>query len=69
MLGERDSEMAIRIEDTAHKAIRMNGHPFYVGVLPHTLRTTLMKRHLGDASIGMSVFVYRMYYYYNDICL
>ena len=55
MLGERDSEMAIRIEDTDHVAIRMNGVPFYVGRLPHKLRTTLMRRHLGDSSIGMLI--------------
>lgn len=52
MLGERDSEMAIRIEDTAHKAVRMNGQPFYVGALPHKLRVTLMRRHIGDSSAG-----------------
>lgn len=71
MLGDRDSEMAIRIEDTEHKAIRMNGQPFYVGALPHKLRTSLMKRHLGDSSLGKQYFdnmQYRTCVYFPILC-
>jgi hypothetical protein len=53
MLGNRDSELAIRIEDTLHCSTNMNGVPFTVGFMPHTLRVKLMKQHLGaDDSAG-----------------
>lgn len=48
MIGERDSELAIRIEDTLHCNITMNGQPFVVGYLPHMIRTRLMRQHLGE---------------------
>jgi hypothetical protein len=48
MLGERDSELAIRIEDTLHCNIKMNEQPFVVGFMPHTVRTRLMRQHLGE---------------------
>lgn len=55
MLGCRDSELAIRIEDTLHCTINMAGTPFTVGFLPHTLRVKLMRQHLGeDESLGES---------------
>ena len=53
MLGMRDSELAIRIEDTLHCNIAMNGVPFTVGFMPHTLRVKLMRQHLAaDDTIG-----------------
>ena len=52
MLGCRDTEMALRIEDTLHLDITMNGHCHTVGYLPHTLRLKLMKQHVRDDSIG-----------------
>jgi phosphatidylserine/phosphatidylglycerophosphate/cardiolipin synthase-like enzyme len=53
MLGERDSELAIRVEDTLHCNTTMNGQPFVVGYMPHTLRMKLMRQHLGeDESYG-----------------
>jgi phospholipase D1/2 len=52
MLGSRDSEVAIRIEDTLHLDIRMNGDRHTVGLLPHSLRMQLMRQHLGDQTIG-----------------
>jgi hypothetical protein len=48
MLGERDSELAIRVEDTLHCNATMNGQPFVVGYMPHTLRVKLMRQHLGE---------------------
>lgn len=53
MLGNRDSELAVRIEDAAHMDIRMNGNMFTVGCVPHRLRVKLMKQHLQcNGSIG-----------------
>jgi phospholipase D1/2 len=53
MLGNRDSELAVRIEDAAHMDIRMNGNLFTVGCVPHRLRVKLMKQHLQcNDSIG-----------------
>lgn len=52
MMGDRDTEVAIRIEDTSHMASRMGGHHWGVGCLPHMLRVRLMATHLGDAYAG-----------------
>jgi phospholipase D1/2 len=53
MLGNRDSELAVRIEDADHMNIRMNGNMFTVGCVPHRLRVKLMKQHLQcNDSIG-----------------
>ncbi len=57
MIGCRDSEVAIRIEDTLHLDTTMNGQPHTVGYLPHTLRLRLMKQHIRDESIGEFLFV------------
>jgi phosphatidylserine/phosphatidylglycerophosphate/cardiolipin synthase-like enzyme len=48
MLGERDSEVALRIEDSNIKTITMAGRNFSVGSLPHRIRTQLMRQHIGD---------------------
>lgn len=52
MIGCRDSEVAIRVEDTLHLDITMNGHTHTVGYLPHTLRLKLMKQHIKDETMG-----------------
>ena len=53
MLGHRDSELAIRIEDTLHVPTTMAGQQFMVGYLPHTVRMQLMRQHLGeDEALG-----------------
>lgn len=52
MLGLRDSEVAIHIEDTAHLNSKMAGQPHTVGFLPHTLRVKLMRQHAGDSNLG-----------------
>jgi phosphatidylserine/phosphatidylglycerophosphate/cardiolipin synthase-like enzyme len=52
MLGARDSEVAVRIEDTLHIESSFNGVPFNVGYLPFMVRNKLMKQHVADDSIG-----------------
>jgi phospholipase D1/2 len=54
MLGSRDSEMAVRIEDTLHQDITMNGKRHTVGILPHNLRMQLMRQHLSDLAADVS---------------
>jgi len=50
MIGDRDSEVAIRVEDTTHISIPFGGHQhFAVGLLPHTIRMRLMRQHIGDS--------------------
>ncbi len=61
MLGLRDSEVAIRIEDTLHVESRMAGLPHTVGFLPHSLRLKLMRQHAGDAKLG-EIFFPQCYY-------
>lgn len=51
--GNRDSEMAIRIEDTAHETITLDNKPFVVGSLPHQVRLRLMHQHLADETIDI----------------
>ncbi|KAG0023955.1 hypothetical protein BGZ82_010606 [Podila clonocystis] len=46
-VGFRDSEIAIIIEDTDMVPSKMNGEPYQVGNMAHTLRTDLFKEHLG----------------------
>ena len=48
MTGDRDSEVAIRIEDTNTKTIILGGASFGVGNRPHCIRMQLMRQHLGD---------------------
>lgn len=52
MLGLRDSEVAIRIEDTSHLASTLAGQPHTVGKMPHLLRLKLMRQHAGDPNLG-----------------
>ena len=47
MLGNRDSEVAIIIEDTDMINGKMKGQPFQVGKFSHSLRCHLMREHLG----------------------
>lgn len=46
--------MAVRFEDTAHEVITMNGEPFSVGVVPHSLRMRLMRQHMGDSTLNLT---------------
>ncbi|KAF9581189.1 hypothetical protein BGW38_001891 [Lunasporangiospora selenospora] len=46
-VGFRDSEIAIIIEDTDMVDSTMNGVPYKVGKVAHTMRTDLFKEHLG----------------------
>jgi phosphatidylserine/phosphatidylglycerophosphate/cardiolipin synthase-like enzyme len=52
MLGHRDSELAVRIEDTLHVDAKMDGKPFTVGFLPQQVRLQLMRQHVADESFG-----------------
>lgn len=52
MLGCRDSEVAIKIEDTFVVDSVLNGQRCEVGYLPHSVRLKLMKQHLGDEQLG-----------------
>ena len=47
MLGDRDSEVDVVIEDQEMIPGRMNGQPYEIGKFSHTLRCQLMKEHLG----------------------
>ena len=47
MLGERDTEMALRIEDTLHETISLGGGPFVVGKTVHDMRVRFMRQHTG----------------------
>jgi hypothetical protein len=56
--------MAVRIEDTLHLDVTMNGHSHTVGYFPHTLRLQLMKQHVRDESVGeFSVVVCSLFQY------
>ena len=61
MLGERDSELAIRIEDTLHCNTTMGGQPFTVGFMPHTLRVRLMRSHMGESEDFGELLLLHMY--------
>ena len=47
MLGNRDSEVAVIIEDAEMIEGKMNGQSFQVGKFSHSLRCHLMREHLG----------------------
>ena len=47
MLGSRDSEIAVLMEDTEMLDSKMNGQGFRVGKFSHGLRCHLMREHLG----------------------
>ena len=47
MLGNRDSEVAVIIEDTEMLDSEMNGWPFKAGQFSHSLRCHLIREHLG----------------------
>jgi phospholipase D1/2 len=47
MTGSRDSEVAIRFEDTEMIDGTMNGQPYQVGKFSHSIRVHLFKEHLG----------------------
>ncbi|KAK0393419.1 hypothetical protein QR680_000203 [Steinernema hermaphroditum] len=45
--GNRDSEVCIVVDDTNFVESEMNGKPYRAGKFAHSLRTQLMKEHLG----------------------
>ena len=47
MLGSRDSEVAVILEDTDMMEGKMKGQAYNVGKFSHSLRCHLMKEHLG----------------------
>ena len=47
MLGERDSEVAVIVEDAEMIDGKMNGKPYQVGKFSHSLRCHLVKEHMG----------------------
>jgi len=47
MLGDRDSEVAVIIQDNDMMEGKMNGQPYQVGKFSHSLRCHLLKEHLG----------------------
>jgi len=53
MLGARDSEMAIKIEDSFRVDNVFDGKPVAVGFVPHSVRLKLMKQHLGEENIDL----------------
>jgi phosphatidylserine/phosphatidylglycerophosphate/cardiolipin synthase-like enzyme len=59
MLGYRDSEIVLRIEDTNHINSLMNGQVHSVGFMPFMVRTRLMRQHLGNPiNIGKTIVVF-----------
>jgi len=50
MMGNRDSEVAVRIEDNEKITIEMNGIPYQASKLIHQLRVKLMGQHVGIIS-------------------
>ncbi|KAK6187642.1 hypothetical protein SNE40_005621 [Patella caerulea] len=47
MLGKRDSELAVMVEDIKKTPVRINGREHFVGRFASSLRTTLFREHLG----------------------
>ncbi|KAJ7382520.1 hypothetical protein OS493_034411 [Desmophyllum pertusum] len=47
MLGDRDSEVAVIIQDNDLMEGTMNGQPYQVGQFSHSLRCHLLREHLG----------------------
>jgi phospholipase D1/2 len=47
MMGNRDSEIAIFVEDTSTVDIRMAGQPYKAGKIAHDLRNRIFREHLG----------------------
>lgn len=54
LLGDRDSEVAVRIEDADELDIILGRAPWTVGRFAHELRIKLMRQHLGDDSIDIT---------------
>lgn len=52
MLGHRDSELAVKIEDTFEIETRVNGVITSVGYFCHTMRLQLMKQHVRNDNFG-----------------
>ncbi|KAL5010636.1 hypothetical protein ScPMuIL_012941 [Solemya velum] len=58
MLGDRDSEMAVLVQDTQKFPVKMNGKRHMAGKFASSLRRTLFREHLGlsdtDTSVDLS---------------
>eukprot|EP01038_Epipyxis_sp_PR26KG_P013202 gene13202-17691_t len=54
MLGNRDSEVALCIEDTQQFDVMWAGEPHLVGLFAHSFRLKLMAQHVSDQSIDFS---------------
>lgn len=52
MLGDRDSEVAVIIEDRNHVQSVFNRQPCEVGSLSHDVRVKLMREHICDPTAG-----------------
>ncbi len=52
MLGDRDSEVAVRIEDNRHIETFVDRQKVEVGQLPHNTRLKLMRHHVCDPNAG-----------------
>src|SRR3546814_13324979 len=48
MLGDRDSEIALFVEDTNLVPCKMNGHDWQAGETIRNIRIALWRQHLGD---------------------
>lgn len=54
MLGARDSEVAVKIEDTLEIETLFNGQVFPVTYFAHSLRLQLMKQHVRNDSLDLA---------------
>jgi phosphatidylserine/phosphatidylglycerophosphate/cardiolipin synthase-like enzyme len=52
LLGIRDSEVAVKIEDTCEIESYINGKVVNVGFIPHTTRLKLMGQHVKNPNLG-----------------
>ena len=55
MLGSRDSEIAVMVEDTQKFTVKFAGQDHEAGRFASSLRRTLFREHLGIAELDMSV--------------
>nr|XP_006811729.1 PREDICTED: phospholipase D1 [Saccoglossus kowalevskii] len=56
MLGKRDSEIAVIVNDSNMKAGKMNGQDYQVGTYAYELRKNLFREHLGMLTNPKAVF-------------
>ena len=46
-------QVAIKIEDTTHVEVLYDGADWTAGFVPYTIRTELMRKHLGNMQAGI----------------